>query len=415
MGDKMKHKLTWIVLCVIVIAGMLTACAAPVAKPAASTTSTSAAAKTLKIGVIETLTGISSDNLKLSAQGDELARDYINGKGGITINGEKYLIELSEQDNNFNPERAAAAATSLISEEKVKFIIGTIPTFMTLAIGAVTEPAGVLYVPIYHAGIPAEYDLKTTKLKFYANNGTIDAADAALSAAQKMWPNIKTVTCSMIDDGSIPLSQDKIKAAASKRGITITGDIIGIPPPSVDYLPIVQKLMASNPDAVMIGNASIGMMGGQLKLLREAGYTKPVFMAGANPYDDLVAVSGKDAAVNFLTPDIDSTMIPNATTTQKELTALALKKYPRLATVAVGGFNGVFAVAQAIEKAQSLDPKVVAAAWEKMDAMDTGNGMGRMGGMEMYGIKHVLYCPVDYFAPENGVKKYFTTVNPFRP
>jgi hypothetical protein len=81
----------------------------------------------------------------------------------------------------------------------------------------------------------------------------------------------------------------------------------------------------------------------------------------------------------------------------------------------VGGFNGVYALAQAIEKAQSLDPKVVAAAWEKMDTIDTGNGMGRMGGMEVYGIKHVVYCPVDYFAPENGAKKYFTTINPYRP
>jgi branched-chain amino acid transport system substrate-binding protein len=416
--DKMKNKVILVALCVMVITGLLVsmgACTTAASTAKTTSTSASSAAKTLKIGVIETLTGVSSDNLKLSAQGTELARDYINGKGGITVNGEKYLIELSIQDNNFNPERAAAAATSLISEEKVKFIVGTIPAFLTLSISAVTEPAGILYVPEYHFGLPAEYDPKTTKLKFYCNNGSVDSTDASLAACHKIWPDVKTLTTSQIDDGSIPLSQERIKAAATRNGFTITGDIIGIPPPSVDFTPIVQKLMASNPDAIMLGNGSIQMVGGQLKLLRESGYTKPVFLSTPNPIDDVVAVAGKDVATNFFSQDMRVKMTPEATTTMKELEALALKQYPRLGNVQVFGFNAVYMLAQAIEKAQSLDPAVVAASWEKMDTIDTGNGKGRMGGKEEYGIRHMVYVPVYFFTCEKGDIKYSMTVDPYKP
>jgi hypothetical protein len=108
-------------------------------------------------------------------------------------------------------------------------------------------------------------------------------------------------------------------------------------------------------------------------------------------------------------------MIPTATTTQKDLLTLALKQYPRLANVQVMGFNTVYTLSQAIEKAQSLDPKVVAATWEEMDAIDTGNGNGRMGGIEIYGIKHMVYSPIDFFTSENGDIKYSMTIDPYRP
>lgn len=408
------NKVIWVLLCCTVITGLLVglgACAAPAAKPVAPTTT---APKTLKIGVIETLTGIGSDNLKLSGQGAQLAEQYINSKGGITVNGEKYLLSLILQDNALNPQRAAAAATSLISEEKVSFITGSVATFLTLAISSVTEPAGVLYVPVYHAGRPDEYDPKTTKYKFYCSSSSIDNADAAMGGLQKLYPSAKTIMMSIIDDGSPALSGAKYKEAAAKRGLTIL-DIVPIPPPTMDYTATVQKLMAPNPDAVMIGNASLGMTGGQIKLLRQAGYTKPIFTAVANPLDDVIEIAGKDAVTNFFGFDVRVDMTPDATATMKDLNALALKQYPRLATIQVGGFNSVYTLTQAIEKAQSLDPKVVAATWEKMDAIDTGNGMGKMGGLETYGIRHIVYSPGSIFTVDKGTVKYAMPVNTYMP
>ncbi len=70
--------------------------------------------KRLLIGDIETLTGASSDNLKLAASGTYLAQQYINKHGGITINGEVYMVKLMGEDNKGTADGAAAAEPSLL-------------------------------------------------------------------------------------------------------------------------------------------------------------------------------------------------------------------------------------------------------------------------------------------------------------
>ena len=92
-----------------------------------------AAAKTLKIGVIHSLTGFGSEVEMVMRNGEVLCRDWINEKGGITIGGEKYLIDLIVEDQKGNVDGAVAAATKLVERDKVKFIIGQMVPDMTIA------------------------------------------------------------------------------------------------------------------------------------------------------------------------------------------------------------------------------------------------------------------------------------------
>jgi hypothetical protein len=66
------------------------------------------------------------------------------------------------------------------------------------------------------------------------------------------------------------------------------------------------------------------------------------------------------------------------------------------------GFDAIYTMVQAIEKAQSLDPKVVAATWEKMDTIDTVFGPGKMGGLETYGIRHSVYTKLPILRLEDN-------------
>ena len=77
--------------------------------------------RSLVIGEIETLTGASSDNLKLAASGAYLAQQYVNNHGGITINGETYMVDIKLEDNKGTADGASAAATKLIQDEGVRF------------------------------------------------------------------------------------------------------------------------------------------------------------------------------------------------------------------------------------------------------------------------------------------------------
>jgi hypothetical protein len=48
---------------------------------------------------------------------------------------------------------------------------------------------------------------------------------------------------------------------------------------------------------------------------------------------------------------------------------------------------------QAIEEAQSFDTTEVMHAWEKMKSIESVTGTGTMGGLETYGINHVITRP----------------------
>ena len=80
--------------------------------------------KTLRIGVLVCLTGWFSTFDTLEWEEAQLARDMLNERGGITINGQKYAIELIAEDCKSTVDGVVAAANKLVYDHKVKFIAG---------------------------------------------------------------------------------------------------------------------------------------------------------------------------------------------------------------------------------------------------------------------------------------------------
>src|SRR5919109_5629046 len=74
----------------------------------------------VKIGVIQPLSGPVAASGNYVRMGAEIARDWINARGGI--NGRK--IELLIEDNKSDPKEAASAAEKLIVRDKVPAIMG---------------------------------------------------------------------------------------------------------------------------------------------------------------------------------------------------------------------------------------------------------------------------------------------------
>src|SRR6476661_10000282 len=91
---------------------------------------TSASAQTIKIGVIEPLTGPFAASGNYVTNGAKIAADEINAKGGVL--GQK--IELVIEDNKSNPTEAAAVAEKLITRDKVPVIMGAWGSSLTLAV-----------------------------------------------------------------------------------------------------------------------------------------------------------------------------------------------------------------------------------------------------------------------------------------
>ena len=93
----------------------------------------------IKIGVIEPLSGPVAASGNYVRMGAEIARDWINARGGV--NGRK--IELLIEDNKSDPKEAASAAEKLIVRDKVPAIMGAWGSSMTLAAMPKLEEYGV--------------------------------------------------------------------------------------------------------------------------------------------------------------------------------------------------------------------------------------------------------------------------------
>jgi branched-chain amino acid transport system substrate-binding protein len=382
------------IILILVIVAMSVSCA--------SKTPSTSAAKTLTIGEIEPLTGMFGDIFKYVPQGAQLAKDYINNKGGITIGGEKYMIDIIVRDGKDSPDGATSAANELVYDKHLKFIAGTGPAFMVPAIDAVTEPAGVLYTAVYQNGQKVEMGPKYP-LKFVGSNCSFSGQVAALTYLKEKYPDVKSIAFILIDDGQIADNDPVVRATASKLGLSIKGNTVGYAPSTEDFTPIAQKAVTLNADAIMIGNAISPWFALNLKAIRGLKYTKPVFSCcDAIVLPDIAAIAGSDAE-GFFGPSIPSDPnIPDLPQIAKDVIKMATDKNWQLNAMHVQGFSAVYSLVQAIKAANSLDPKTVAAKWEKMDSIDTIFGAGRMGGQQTYGVNHNVYFKTPISIIKNG-------------
>ena len=70
-------------------------------------------AKVLKIGLIVSLTGPMAPGFKSMADAAKPAADVLNKRGGITVKGQKYMVEFVTEDDQSSPAGAVAAANKL--------------------------------------------------------------------------------------------------------------------------------------------------------------------------------------------------------------------------------------------------------------------------------------------------------------
>ena len=107
----MKKFVFTILASALAIALVLPACAGPPEE------------NVIKIGVIGPMTYVQGEH---HWWGAEIGRDTVNAAGGVTLNGEQYMIELIKADSNemLSPDDAAMAMERLITVDGADFVIG---------------------------------------------------------------------------------------------------------------------------------------------------------------------------------------------------------------------------------------------------------------------------------------------------
>jgi branched-chain amino acid transport system substrate-binding protein len=375
------------------------------APPTSETTPTTVAVptETLKIGAILSLTDWYSVVDAADKVDLEYVAEMINDAGGIKAGGKAYMVELVIEDGKSSLDGNTSAATKLVLDEKVQFVIGP-GAFFNVATSPILEQAKALHVACYNGMQPGEMGPETPYE--FLGMDPINQQSAALKAIKQYYPNIKTI-CMATEDATYPAFEAAFKDLVTRSGLTLSGEPVLFATNAEDYNPTAAKIKAQNPDAVWMPIGILPSFAGVVKGLRTLGYAGPIVCPA--DADQLIGITGVEAATDLvlvLNKDITD---PNQTEVYKQLVA---KGDPNREMYGLAP-NALYMLKFAIEAADSIDPTVVRDKWQTLSTIPTLFGDGFPTGAKLFGMaNHAWAYPVPISLVMNGKVELKPWMNP---
>jgi branched-chain amino acid transport system substrate-binding protein len=342
------------------------------------------AENTLKIGAIWGLSGPGSNVMVVKKDGALLAADWINSKGGVTVGGKKYMIEVLVEDNRNTSEGCVSAATKLVHGQKVKFVTGMVVPFQYEAVQTVTEPNKVLLVIA-----KAAYLTPKTPYSFSCSHSLMAPYPGVYGFLREAYPSVKTIGFTVNDEPGSQAITAFGRDIAKAHGLELLSSVVH-PFAAKDFYPVWTKVLREKPDAVDVGINLPDSLAANIRQGRELGFKGPIISCAPCDPNTVLNMIGKDLATDFIFAGFDPHS-PEAPPMLKEIMKIWADKYKKPFDLDMHeGWSSIWTLVQAIEKAQSIDPTAVMKTWEKMDTVQTPWGTGRMGGAKTFGVNHMV-------------------------
>jgi branched-chain amino acid transport system substrate-binding protein len=201
----------------------------------------SAAAQTVKIGLINTYSG------PLASNGDQIQKSidlFMKLNESKLPKGVKIEF-IKRDDTGINPETAKRLATELIVREKVQLITGVVWTPNAAAIAPVVTEAKVPFI-IMNAGTAM-----ITTLSPYIARTSFTLWQSSYPMGEWAAKRYKTAYIAVSDFGPGHDAQDAFTKSFKAGGGTIVGSV-RMPPPTSDFAPYLQRVKDAKPEALFV-------------------------------------------------------------------------------------------------------------------------------------------------------------------
>ncbi len=247
----------------------------------------------IKIGAILPLTGLAAPFGQWMSQGEKLAVEEINDKGGI--NGK--LIKLIIEDGAGDPKTSVAAYKKVVESEKAKIIITTLSPVSLTLIPLVDKDNVLLFANAAHPGI-------TGKSGFvFRHSNTADKEAEIIGKFILSKSELRKITsCILNDDFGISFREELVKSIKGRRNL----NGILFERGKTDFRTIVQKVITDKPDIVVcVGYPK--QLGLLTKRLREYKYKGTIITNMSFNSPDAINTAGEAAKGIYYTDfDLDS-------------------------------------------------------------------------------------------------------------
>jgi branched-chain amino acid transport system substrate-binding protein len=345
----------------------------------------------IKIGMIASLTGPMAPPFKDLADAAKPTADLINARGGVTVEGKKYHIEIVTEDDQSSPPGAVAAMNRLI-QQGVRFLLPPLFIPSNLVVTPLAEKAKILSVK----SMGATKDQVNPGLRYsFASYTFVYNAPVGYDFLRQKYPKAKKVAILCPDDPVAKIYKELSKKEIADRHLNLVFEEqfkIG----SEDFYPLLTRALSKKPDVIDVVFCIEPWSAGIINQSRELGFTGPIY-ASVGMLGDInvlmAMIQPKYAHDLFqMGANVQSANMPSIVKEYRELLGRQLKTPFNTSHLAV--LDAVYVLVQGIQKAQSLDTDKIAQTLENMKSVDTVYGQGRMAGEDYFGAKHIVRRPI---------------------
>jgi branched-chain amino acid transport system substrate-binding protein len=302
----------------------------------------------VRIGHVAPLSGSQAHYGKDNERGAEMAIEDLNAKK-IVIGGKTIVWKLVSEDDAADPKTGAAVAQKLV-DQKVAGVVGHLNSGTTI-------PASKIY---FDAGIPQITPSATNPkytLQGYNTAFRIIANDNALGAVTALYATkaMKAKSLAIIDDRTAYGQgvADIFEKVAKENGATIvtrqfTND------KASDFAAILTVVKAAKPDAVFYGGMD-AQAGPLMRQAKELGINTKFLGGDGICTVELAKLGGDAISENVVCAEGGASLdkMPRGVDFRKRFEA---KYNDQIQVYAPYVYDAVFALATAMQKADSVDP-----------------------------------------------------------
>ena len=320
----------------------------------------------IKIGANFELTGNVANYGSATLDGLKLAIKEVNDAGGV--NGKK--ITIVDADNKSEASEAVNAATKLISDDKVKVIVGPAVTANGIAESQVATDDKIPVVA--PDATSPEVTVENGQVKPYIFRSCFIDPQQGTVMAKFATENLKAKTAVIYVDNSTDYSKslgkvfkEKFEAAGGK-----VLDQQAFVAKDQDFKATLTTLKAANADVIFVP-AYYEEVGKIVKQARELGITCPIL--GTDGWDDskVADIAGADALNNTFF----STHYSDKDDSVKGFVEAFKQEYGHMPNVfAALGYDAGKMIVDAIKRAGSDDPEKIRQALEETKDLQVGTG-----------------------------------------
>ena len=322
-------------------------------------------AQTIKLGMVNSLTGPHSSFDLPASEGVLMAVDEINKRGGVTVKGKKYILGVVSEDAQSKPEFAVSGAQRLLRDDDIKVVFGILTSGPGMAAATALGKAEVLYFGGFTLmdtllGKPgAELMLRTLN-----NDATVAKSFIPTSVSEL---GVKKIGV-MLPNEDVSRSIVAIyKPLLEASGVQVTM-VEYFQPDTQDFAPVLRKFQNQGLDGMLTGTND-ALVEAILRQATELGGLPRKFMyRGGSGAPALKNAKGVDGFTwQILTRDLDNASDAKVKGWIDAYKAFTKKDVSPNTYWALTFYDTVFMMAKAMEEVGSTtDVKAIAAKVKEM-------------------------------------------------